>query len=297
MKVAPILNAFTVDLEDYFQVSAFDHAISRDDWEMIDRRAVANTHRVLDLLDEQNVRATFFVLGWLAEREPELVREVRRRGHEIASHGHGHRLVYDQTPDAFREDVRRSRLLLEELAEAPVVAYRAPSFSITKKSLWALDILAEEGYRIDSSVFPIYHDRYGIPDADPAIHQIETEHGPLWEVPGSTVRFGRVNVPIGGGGYLRLYPFGLTKYLLRLADRKHRRPFVLYVHPWEVDPGQPQVKTSSRLSQFRHYRNLHRTERRLRELMRLFRFGPLSQVIAEHAEAAEQRGHRKEPTL
>lgn len=277
--MAPPPNAFTVDLEDYFQVSAFDRAVSRDQWPSFDRRVVANTRRMLDLLDRHAVRATFFVLGWIAEREPDLVREVRARGHEIASHGYEHRLVYDQSPDAFRRDIRRSRDLLERLTGAPVVAYRAPSFSITKKSLWALEILAEEGFRIDASIFPIYHDRYGIPDANPAIHKIATRRHPLWEIPGSTVRVGRLNLPVGGGGYLRLYPFPLTLRLLARINRKHGRPFILYVHPWELDPGQPRIKTGSRLTHFRHYRNLNKTEPRLDALLTRFPFAPLSDIL------------------
>lgn len=277
--MAPPPNAFTVDLEDYFQVSAFDRAVRRDDWPSFDRRVVANTRRMLDLVDRHAVRATFFVLGWIAEREPDLVREVRARGHEIASHGYEHRLVYDQSPDAFRRDIRRSRDLLERLTGAPVVAYRAPSFSITKKSLWALEILAEEGFRIDASIFPIYHDRYGIPDANPAIHKIATRRHPIWEIPGSTVRVGRLNLPVGGGGYLRLYPFPLTLRLLARINRKHGRPFILYVHPWELDPGQPRIKTGSRLTHFRHYRNLNKTEPRLDALLTRFPFAPLSDIL------------------
>lgn len=277
--MAPPPNAFTVDLEDYFQVSAFDRAVSRDQWPSFDRRVVANTRRMLDLVDRHAVRATFFVLGWIAEREPDLVREVRARGHEIASHGYEHRLVYDQSPDAFRRDIRRSRDLLERLTGAPVVAYRAPSFSITKKSLWALEILAEEGFRIDASIFPIYHDRYGIPDANPAIHKIATRRHPIWEIPGSTVRVGRLNLPVGGGGYLRLYPFPLTLRLLARINRKHGRPFILYVHPWELDPGQPRINTGSRLTHFRHYRNLNKTEPRLDALLTRFRFAPLSDIL------------------
>lgn len=277
--MAPPPNAFTVDLEDYFQVSAFDRAVRRDDWPSFDRRVVANTRRMLDLLDRHAVRATFFVLGWIAEREPDLVREVRDRGHEIASHGYEHRLVYDQSPDDFRRDVRRSRDLLERLTGSPVVAYRAPSFSITKKSLWALEILAEEGFRIDASIFPIYHDRYGIPGANPAIHKIATRRHPIWEIPGSTVRVGRLNLPVGGGGYLRLYPFPLTLRLLARINRKHGRPFILYVHPWELDPGQPRIKTGSRLTHFRHYRNLNKTEPRLDALLTRFPFAPLSDIL------------------
>ncbi len=274
-------HAFTVDLEDYFQVSAFDKSIRRDDWPSIERRVVANTRRVLELLDRHAVRATFFVLGWIAEREPDLVREVRDRGHEIASHGYEHRLIYEQLPEAFRQDIRRSRYLLESIVDQPVLAYRAPSFSITKKSLWALDILVEEGFRIDSSIFPIHHDRYGIPDADPAIHTIQTAGGTLWEVPGSTARFGGLNVPVGGGGYLRLYPLWLTNRLLARVNRTHRRPFILYIHPWELDPQQPRIETGSRFSQFRHYRNLGHTESRLEILLKRFRFGTISEVLCE----------------
>jgi len=281
-----IVNAFTVDVEDYFQVSAFENDIRRDQWDQFESRVVANTKRILELLARHDVRATFFVLGWVARQYPELVREIHSAGHEIGSHSFWHRLIYTQTPDEFRTDLRQSRDLLADIIGEPITAYRAPSFSITRQSLWALDILAEEGFRIDSSVFPIYHDRYGIPNAKPRIHQITTSAGPLWEFPPSIFRIAGLNLPVGGGGYFRLYPLWCTICCLSAVNRKARQPFMFYIHPWEVDAEQPRLGAGSRMSRFRHTVNLSRTERKLDALLRGFHFGPLCDMIEQVHQSA-----------
>ncbi len=281
-----LLNALTVDVEDYYHVSAFEQSVDRDCWDQYASRVVGNTQRLLELFARHKVHATFFVLGWVAEREPSLVREIHAAGHEIGSHGYWHRLIYRQSPDEFRTDLRRARAALEDAAGAPVVAYRAPSFSITRQSQWALEILAEEGFQIDSSIFPIHHDRYGIPGANPRIHQIHTPAGSLWEFPPSVVRFPGMTLPIGGGGYLRLYPFWVTCRGLQRINHRQQTPFLVYLHPWEIDPDQPRMAVASRLSRFRHYVNLGRTESKLDALLSRFQFGPLGEAIA-----AEQGRH------
>lgn len=276
-----LLNAFTVDVEDYFHVSAFETVVCRDEWDRYEVRVVANTRRLLELLDRHGVAATFFVLGWVAQKCPELVREIHGCGHEIGCHGFWHRLIYEQSPEEFRSDLRQARDLLADTVGEPITAFRAPSFSITKRSLWALDILAEEGFQADSSVFPTRHDRYGIPQADPRIHQIATRSGPIWELPPAVARLGPVKLPASGGGYFRLYPVGLTLRLLSKINGKYGRPFVFYVHPWEVDPDQPQIATPSRLSRARHYLNLATTEKKLERLLGSFRFGPVREVVRQ----------------
>jgi len=276
-----ILNAFTVDVEDYYQVSAFERHVDRDHWDRWESRVVANTHRILRLLEKHHVRATFFVLGWTGHKYPHLVRDIHRSGHEIGSHSYWHRLVYDLSPEEFLADLRLSRDVLQNAIGEPVTAYRAPSFSITKRSLWALEILAEEGFRVDSSVFPIYHDRYGIPGAEPRLHRIATRRGALWEFPAAVVRLAGMNVPVGGGGYFRLYPLRWSIYCLKRINRVAREPFVFFVHPWEIDPEQPRIPAASRKSRLRHYVNLKKNEKKLGELLEAFRFGPLGDVVAQ----------------
>jgi len=286
-----ILNALTIDVEDYFHVSAFEQHIDRRDWHRWLCRVVPNTQRLLELLRRHQLRATFFVLGWVAKHYPQLIRDIHAEGHEIGSHGFWHRLIYRQSPDEFRSDLRQSREVLQQIIGEPVIAYRAPSFSITAQSSWAWQILAEEGFCFDSSVFPIYHDRYGIPNADPAVHQVHTPSGSIWEFPLPVVRFLRWNVPVGGGGYFRLYPLPLTRLLLSRLNHRFGRPFVCYVHPWEIDPQQPRLRCGSRLSRWRHYVNLCRTEAKLDALCRHFRFGPLSEAI----HAWRQQNRSSEP--
>ena len=274
-------NALTVDVEDYFQVSAFEQQIPRSKWSSMESRVVGNTRRILELFRDCNIRGTFFVLGWVAERFPEVVREIVEGGHELASHGYWHRLVYQQTVEEFRQDVRRSRRLLEDLGGVAVNAYRAPSFSITKQSIWALAVLAEEGYAVDSSIFPIRHDRYGVPDAIPCVHRVATASGTITEFPPSVLRLGKLTVPVSGGGYFRLYPASLTIHAFRRINRS--RPGIFYVHPWEIDPGQPRLGVGSALSRFRHYVNLSRTEQKLKKLLSAVSFAPVGLVLSNLA--------------
>jgi polysaccharide deacetylase family protein (PEP-CTERM system associated) len=241
---------------------------------------------MLELLARHEVRATFFVLGWVAVRFPQIVRDINAAGHELACHSHWHRLVYQQTPEDFRSDLRRAKAAIEDAAGEAISAYRAPSFSITRRSLWALDILAEEGFTVDSSLFPVRHDRYGIPGAPQHIHTIDTQAGPITEFPMTIARFGRFHLPIGGGGYFRLYPYSLTRRLLRQVNVALGRPFVFYVHPWEIDADQPRIRSGSRLSRFRHYVNLATTERKLERLLQDFSFGRMSDVLSASNSAA-----------
>jgi polysaccharide deacetylase family protein (PEP-CTERM system associated) len=270
----------TVDVEDYFHVSAFADRIPSEQWPRFESRVVVNTHSLLRLLAEHDTLGTFFVLGWVAERFPELVRDIHRDGHEIGCHSYWHRLVYELTPEEFREDTIRSRDILGEITgEAPRL-YRAPSFSITRASLWSLEVLAEAGFTGDSSIYPVYHDRYGIPDADPFTHQIVTPAGTIDEFPGTSLSFGPAALPISGGGYFRLYPVQFTDFCFRRAIAQSGQPVMFYIHPWEIDPGQPRLAGSLK-SRFRHYQNLATTRKKLNWLLPRFSFAPMSQVIAD----------------
>lgn len=273
-----IRNAMTIDVEDYFHVSNFEHTVDRASWDARESRVEANTDRLLELFDGAGVRATFFVLAWVAERAPALVRRISAAGHEVASHGYAHRLVYDQTPDAFRADVRVAKRMLEDATGQKVDGYRAPSFSVTERSLWALDVLIDEGYTYDSSIFPIHHDRYGIPGAERHAGIVRRPGGTIVEVPASTVRVAGMNLPIGGGGYFRLLPYQWTRWGMRRVNATEAAPAVFYLHPWEIDPGQPRLPASW-LGRFRHYRNLHETEARLGRLLRDFPFGTMRSLI------------------
>ena len=279
---APVVNAMSVDVEDYFHVSVFDGIVPRTQWAQMESRVCANTDRLLDLFAEFNVRSTFFVLGWVAERYPQLIKSIADGGHEIASHGYAHRLIYDQTPAAFREDVRKAKRLLEDASGSAVAGYRAPSYSITPRSLWALDILIEEGYSYDSSIFPIRHDRYGIPVSPREPFPIERERGTLMEVPGSTVRVGPLNLPIAGGGYFRLLPYEWTRWGIARLNAAERQAAVFYIHPWEIDPDQPRLQAGW-LGRLRHYRNLEKTEDRLRALLTEFRFSTVASLLRADA--------------
>jgi polysaccharide deacetylase family protein (PEP-CTERM system associated) len=273
------LNAMTVDVEEHFQVSAFSPTVNRSDWPRLESRVVDNTERLLDLFDRSKVRATFFVLGWVADRHPGLVNTIVRRGHEIGSHGWSHELIHEQSPEGFRSELERSRKLLQDLSGQPVEGHRAASFSIGRSNLWALDTVAETGFRYDSSLFPVRHDRYGMPQAPREIHRLKTPGGNmLIEFPPSTWSIAGQNVPIAGGGYLRLYPLGLTQIAIRCLNRRGQ-PAMVYVHPWEVDPHQPRINAPLK-SRFRHYVGLHGTARKLATLMGRFRFAPMSEVIA-----------------
>jgi polysaccharide deacetylase family protein (PEP-CTERM system associated) len=280
-RVAPdgrVQNAMSVDVEDYFHVSAFEGVISRRRWDDLESRVCRNTERLLDLFAATGVTATFFVLGWVAERFPGLIRRTAANGHEIACHGYAHQLVYDLTPAQFREDVRRAKGVLEHACGTSVHGYRAPSYSITRRSLWAFDVLTEEGFTYDASVYPIRHDRYGIPDAPRHPYFVRTAGGVLWEWPGATLRLGGQNVPIGGGGYFRLLPYAWTRRAISLVNVNERRPVIFYLHPWEIDPAQPRLH-GSLVSRFRHYQNLAKTEPRLRRLLADFRFSSVHSVL------------------
>lgn len=275
------VNAFTVDVEDYFQVSGFEDSIPRDAWNSFESRVVANTRRLLDLLAEHCVRGTFFVLGWIARREPQLVREIRAAGHELGSHSYWHRLIYRLSPEEFRQDLRDSIAAIEDAAGVAVTSYRAPSFSITNKSLWALEILAEEGITVDSSIVPTRHDRYGIPDANPELHTYQSPAGGIREFPPTIARIAGCNVPIAGGGYFRLYPWWFTQTMLRQVQQQSRQ-LMFYVHPWEVDPNQPRLNAGSHLNRFRHYVNLKTTLSKLGLLLDSFRWSTISNAISAY---------------
>jgi len=275
-----MLNAFSIDVEDYFQVGAFEPTVARRDWNLFEPRVATNTRRLLDLLGRFSARGTFFTLGWVAERWPELVREIHEAGHELAIHGYDHRSVTSLSPDEFRADIRRSKQLVENASGAEVVGYRAPNYSIVRQTLWAADILLEEGFRYDSSVFPIVHDHYGIPDA-PRFPWTLRQNGQrtLVEFPISTVRLFGMNLPFVGGGYLRHLPMAFVRWGMRHVNRAEHKPVVVYIHPWELDPEQPRIPAAP-LTRLRHYRNLDKTEERLNALCREFRFGTMREVLA-----------------
>jgi len=281
MSPQPLRNAMTVDVEDYFHVAALAEAIRRDDWSSMEYRADANTHKLLELFADKGIKATFFILGWVAQRSPELIRAIHAAGHEIACHGMSHQLVYRQTPQEFLQETRDSKALLEDLIAAPVHGYRAASWSITKQSLWALDVIHDLGFEYDSSIFPIRHDRYGIVDAPlrPGV-MVTPSGGKLVEFPPSTATMLGVRVPVAGGGYFRLLPYWLTRMGLRQINRDLQQSFIFYLHPWEVDPEQPRVRVGW-LSRFRHYTNLRKTHDRLQRLIEEFRFTTVRNVLAD----------------
>jgi len=273
------VNAFTVDVEDYFHVAALSSAISRDSWATREYRVEANTERLLALLAERGIHGTFFVLGWVAEKSPALVKRIAQGGHEIACHGFSHQLIYRQSPAEFREETTRAKAHLESILGQPVLGYRAASFSVTPKSLWALDVLIDLGFRYDSSIFPIRHDLYGLPGAKPEPNVLTAPSGrTLVEFPMSAARFFGVQVPVCGGGYFRILPYWLTRVGLRQINEQRGRPFSFYLHPWEVDPEQPRIRVGA-FSRFRHYTNLGRTESRLRRVLSEFSFTSMRDVL------------------
>lgn len=275
-----IVNAMTVDVEDYFHVAALAESIPRSRWDSMEYRAEQSTGRLLELFESRGIHATFFVLGWVAARSPGLVRRIAAAGHEIACHGESHELVYRQTPEVFREETFGSKRRLEDLIGAPVRGYRAASYSVTRQSLWALDVILDAGFEYDSSVFPIRHDVYGLPDA-PLLPSLMTAPSgrTLVEFPLSTASYLGMRLPVAGGGYFRLLPYWLISAGLRQVNRKAASPFVFYLHPWEVDPGQPRIEASLK-SRFRHYTNLDACEARLARLIDEFRFGRMDEVLA-----------------
>ncbi|MFQ5752627.1 MAG: XrtA system polysaccharide deacetylase [bacterium] len=282
-------NVFTVDVEDYYMVTAFKDIVKYKDWPTYQSRVEDNTKKILELLAANKITATFFVLGWVAKRYPSLVREIQSEGHEIASHGYNHRLIYEMTPDEFREDVHKSKSILEDITGGQIKGYRAASYSIVQATLWALDILIEEGFLYDSSIFPIRHDLYGLPDANRFHHIIERNGGKLHEFPATTSRILGQNLPIAGGGYLRLFPLSATKAVVRRVNRKERKPVIFYVHPWEVDVDQPRLN-GRLLSKARHYLNLKSTMPKLAALLGEFKFVPLSGLLvgSEKKEKADK---------
>lgn len=277
-----IKNGLSVDVEDYFHAEAIAAHFGRGNWEALESRVVRNTQRVLDLLGEHNVRATFFVLGWVAERFPKIVREIHARGHEIGCHSYWHRLIYRLTPEEFRDDTRRAKDVIETCTGTKVVGYRAPSFSVTKNSLWALEILSELGFAYDSSIFPIRHDFYGMPDHSrfPCRYQEVGKRG-IVEFPMSTWRVGNVNLPFGGGGYLRILPFAYTRRAFRRVNEGEQQPAIVYFHPWEIDPGQPRLKVPLR-SRLRHYTNLSGMRKRITVLLQNYEFVPLCELLGRN---------------
>jgi polysaccharide deacetylase family protein (PEP-CTERM system associated) len=274
------VNAFSVDVEDWYQVADFDAVVPFDAWDRYESRVARNTDKVLELCADLGVHGTFFVLTWNVERHPAIVRRIVAAGHEVASHGYAHRLIYTQTRAEFRDDIRKAKAILEDASGQPVLGYRAPSFSITQQSLWALDELLDAGYRYDSSVFPVRDSLYGLPDASRFPYVILERDGTrLVEFPMTTTRaFGR-NLPLGGGGYLRLLPYRYMWWGMRRVNRREGQASVVYIHPWEIDPEHPRMKTAGRRGFSTHYVGLARTERKLRRLLRDFRFAPIRDVL------------------
>lgn len=281
MNRIPPANALTIDVEDYFQVSAFAPHIPRDQWEQKECRVERNVARILEMLAAQNTRATFFTLGWIAERYPAMVREIVDQGHELASHGFGHQRASDQSPDTFFDDIHRAKGLLEDIGGCEVKGYRAPSFSIGKGNLWAFDCLEKAGYQYSSSIYPIQHDHYGMPDAPRQAHQI----GNLLEIPATTLRFFNRNWPASGGGYFRLMPYGLSRWMIRHINHNDRMSAVFYFHPWEIDTEQPRIAGIGAKTRFRHYVNIHRMESRLQRLLADFSWGRMDQLFLESGNA------------
>ncbi len=277
----PITNALTIDVEDYFMVSAFADVVKFEDWPKYESRIEKNTSKILELLDEYGVKATFFVLGWVAEHYTKLVKDIHSAGHEVASHGYNHKLIYDQTPEEFRKDIHKTKNILEDITGNSVVGYRATSFSIMEKTMWALDILIEEGFHYDSSIFPIRHDRYGYPGFNRFPVKVQREGiGEILEIPPSTIKFFGQNIPIAGGGYLRLFPAWITKRAVKRINLLEKKPVIFYFHPWEIDIHQPKLNGRG-LSKMRHYINIDSTFPKLNAFLKEFKFKPLRRLIVK----------------
>jgi polysaccharide deacetylase family protein (PEP-CTERM system associated) len=275
-----IVNGLTIDVEDYFQVSALSPYIARSEWERRDCRVEHNVDRILSMLADHGARATFFTLGWIAERYPQLVHRIVDNGHELASHGFSHQRANEQDEDAFFSDIARAKCMLEDISGLGVCGYRAPSFSIGAGNAWAFDSIQRAGYRYSSSIYPIRHDHYGMPDAPRFTHRVRDN---LLEVPITTMRLLACNWPAGGGGYFRLMPYGVSRWLLRRVNQVDREAAIFYFHPWEIDAGQPRVRGINLKTRFRHYVNLGRTEQRLRRLLTDFKWGRVDEVILNKA--------------
>ena len=281
--VAPIqiLNAMTIDVEDYFQVSAFAPHIARSSWDTRECRVERNVGRILGMLSEKQAKATFFTLGWIAERYPLLVRRIVQEGHELASHGYGHQRASDLTEASFFEDIQRAKGMLEDISGVEVKGYRAPSFSIGEGNLWAFDGLLRAGYRYSSSIYPIRHDHYGMPDSPRHAYQVRPG---LLEVPITTVRLFNRNFPSSGGGYFRLLPYELSRWMLRRVNSAERQSGIFYFHPWEIDTGQPRIPGISSKTRFRHYVNIGRMEDRLSQLLGDFNWGRMDRIFLDKAQ-------------
>jgi polysaccharide deacetylase family protein (PEP-CTERM system associated) len=271
-------NAMTVDVEDYFQVSAFEPYIAKQQWDILPHRVERNTQRILDIFENNGIKATFFTLGWVAERYPELVRRIIKDGHELACHGYEHIRVTEQTPEQFREDVSRTKKILEALSGKEVKGYRAASYSIGAKNLWALDVLQEEGFKYSSSIYPVKHDLYGMPDAPRFMYE-PIDNQDFKEIPITTVRFGNKNLPCGGGGFFRFYPYVLSKWAFNRVNNKENQAGIFYFHPWEIDPEQPRQSGLSLKTRTRHYLNLHRMENRIKRLLTDFSWDTMEHVF------------------
>lgn len=271
------MNILTIDVEDYFQVENFKKVIKFSDWDKYETRVVRNTEKILDILEKAGTKGTFFILGWVAERNPELVKRIHQNGHEVASHGYAHQTVYSQSEEEFRIDLKKSKSILESIIKTHVLGYRAPSYSITKKSEWALDVLREEGFKYDSSIFPIYHDHGGLPGANRYPYKIYNHQDYMWEFPISTMKMLKQNIPFSGGGYFRLLPYNFIKSAIKKINREGF-PVIVYIHPWELDPGQPRIR-ANRLSTFRHYVNISKTEGKFKKLLDDFQFKPVKDFL------------------
>ena len=274
-----ICNAMTIDVEEHFQVQAFAGCIARQDWDNIGSRVERNTDQLLEQFDRAGVAATFFTLGCVAKRHPQMVRRIVAAGHELASHGWAHVLVHDQTPQEFALDIRQAKHLLEDIGGTAVSGYRAATFSISRRTPWAFDVLAAEGYRYSSSIYPVRHDLYGMPDAPRT--PFRPTSSPLWEIPMTTVRLMERNLPCSGGGYFRLLPYWLFRRGIARVNQTENNPGIFYLHPWEIDPAQPRIENASRLSKFRHYNNLSRTKDRLDRLLRDFAWDRMDRVYGD----------------
>ncbi|NOR69564.1 MAG: DUF3473 domain-containing protein [Methylomarinum sp.] len=277
MQTKTIINAMSVDVEDYFQVSAFESHINKSDWDTLEHRVEKNTHRILDLFAEHNTKSTFFTLGWVAERYPSIVKRIVDEGHELACHGYEHTRVTEQSPEQFRLDIKRTKKILEDLAGKEVIGYRAASYSINAENLWAHDTLADEGFKYSSSVYPVKHDLYGIPEA-PRFCYKPIKNSDFLEIPITTLRMGSRNIPCGGGGFFRFYPYLFSKWAFSKINNDNHAA-IFYCHPWEIDPQQPKQHGLSLKTRFRHYLNLNKTEQRISSLLADFQWDTMEKVF------------------
>jgi len=280
MGLTPIRNAMTIDVEDYFQVSAFAAHIPRESWTSIPCRVEGNVDRILNILDDKQAKATFFTLGWIAERYPAMVKRIVSNGHELASHGWAHQRVSDQKPQEFLDDIVRSKALLEDISGQEILGYRAPSFSIGSNTLWAMDLLEEAGYRYSSSIYPIQHDHYGMPNA-PRFAFYPKNNSRLLELPVTTVCLFKKNIPAGGGGYFRLWPYAFSRWLLQRINHLEKHSAIFYFHPWEIDYEQPRQQGINAKTRFRHYLNLRHMEKRIRALTKDFCWDRMDRIFLE----------------